>query len=173
MHVLNNTQLNRWGTFSLDLMFVCSAHFYPPLQTLGILASLNCHLHQLKAVHGYHWALPKFPFFTLQPRNCRNKPWYSEDSFLFAFSFSGITVLYKLMSNIFWVIVSYIFVWCFGCFTICLIFVTSSITKAKILLTFYSVLWHLLMTAVLTSNNWFHLFIGAWWFFLKSSFFFF
>ena len=108
-----------------------------------------------------------------QSRNCRNKPWYSEDSFLFAFSFSGITVLNKLMSNIFWVIVSYIFVWCFGCFTICLIFVTSSITKAKILLTFYSVLWHLLMTAVLTSNNWFHLFIGAWWFFLKSSFFFF
>ena len=112
MHVLNNTQLNIWGTFPLDLKFLFSAHFFPPLQTLGIFTPLDCHLYQLKAAQGYHWALPKFPFFTPQPGNCRNKPRHAEDSFLFAFSFSGITVLNKLMSDVFWVIVSYIFVWC-------------------------------------------------------------
>ena len=50
MHVLNNSQFNTWGIFPLDLQsFLCSAHFFSPLQILGVLASLECQLHQLNS----------------------------------------------------------------------------------------------------------------------------
>lgn len=130
----------------------------------SILTSLNCHLHQLKAVQEYHWALPKFSF-TLQPRNWRNKPWYSEDSFLL------LPVSWGSLSLTSWCPTS--FGWLFHIFLsgvsvvlqYILSFATSSITKAEILLTFYSVLSHLLMTAVLIS---YFIELGD---FFKSSFF--